>query len=48
MVPAELKNFTGIDSPCEVPKSPALRIDPVRLTAQQAAAETAPGEAGPA
>jgi bifunctional enzyme CysN/CysC len=33
----ELKNFTGIDSPYEVPESPELRLETVRLTPEQAA-----------
>jgi bifunctional enzyme CysN/CysC len=33
----ELKNFTGIDSPYEVPERPDLRIDTVTTTAEQAA-----------
>ena len=33
----ELKNFTGIDSPYEVPEAPEIRIDTTKLTAEQAA-----------
>ena len=33
----ELKNFTGIDSPYEAPESPEMRIDTMRVTAEQAA-----------
>ena len=33
----ELKNFTGIDSPYEVPAAPDLRIDTAALDAEQAA-----------
>jgi bifunctional enzyme CysN/CysC len=33
----ELKNFTGIDSPYEVPEAPELRIDTTRSSAEQAA-----------
>jgi bifunctional enzyme CysN/CysC len=33
----ELKNFTGIDSPYEVPETPEIRIDTARLDAEQAA-----------
>ncbi|MEP7280632.1 MAG: sulfate adenylyltransferase subunit CysN [Rubrivivax sp.] len=33
----ELANFTGIDSPYEVPESPELRIDTVRCSADEAA-----------
>jgi bifunctional enzyme CysN/CysC len=33
----ELKNFTGIDSPYEVPETPEIRIDTTRLDAEQAA-----------
>ena len=32
----ELKNFTGVDSPYEVPEDPEVRIDTTRLTAEQA------------
>jgi bifunctional enzyme CysN/CysC len=32
----ELKNFTGIDSPYEVPENPEVRVDTVHLTAEQA------------
>ena len=33
----ELKNFTGVDSPYEVPETPEVRIDTTRLTPEQAA-----------
>jgi bifunctional enzyme CysN/CysC len=33
----ELKNFTGIDSPYEVPESPEMRLDTILLTPEQAA-----------
>ena len=33
----ELRNFTGIDSPYEVPEGPELRLDTTRLTADEAA-----------
>ena len=33
----ELKNFTGVDSPYEVPETPEVKIDTTRLTAEQAA-----------
>jgi len=33
----QLKNFTGIDSPYEAPEDPELRIDTVKLSAEQAA-----------
>lgn len=33
----QLKNFTGIDSPYEVPDAPELRIDTTDLTPEQAA-----------
>ena len=33
----ELRNFTGIDSPYEVPEAPEIRIDTTRLTPEQAA-----------
>jgi bifunctional enzyme CysN/CysC len=33
----ELPNFTGIDSPYEVPQSPELRVDTSTMTAEQAA-----------
>jgi len=33
----ELKNFTGVDSPYEVPEHPELRLDTTRLTADQCA-----------
>jgi bifunctional enzyme CysN/CysC len=32
-----LKNFTGIDSPYETPEHPEIRIDTLKLTAEQAA-----------
>ncbi|MBT0669590.1 sulfate adenylyltransferase subunit CysN [Novosphingobium profundi] len=33
----ELKNFTGIDSPYEAPRSPEIRIDTTRLSPEEAA-----------
>ncbi len=33
----ELKNFTGIDSPYEVPKDPEIRLDTTQLTAEASA-----------
>jgi bifunctional enzyme CysN/CysC len=33
----ELKNFTGIDSPYEVPENPELIIDTSAMTAEEAA-----------
>jgi hypothetical protein len=33
----ELRNFTGIDSPCEPPKAPEPRIDTTEHTAERAA-----------
>ena len=33
----ELSNFTGIDSPYEVPESPEMRVDTTSLTPEQAA-----------
>ncbi len=33
----ELKNFTGIDSPYEMPVNPEIRIDTTRLSAEEAA-----------
>jgi bifunctional enzyme CysN/CysC len=33
----ELKNFTGVDSPYEVPERPDVRVDTTRLTPEQAA-----------
>jgi len=33
----ELKNFTGIDSPYEIPENPELRLDTTRLTPEEAA-----------
>ena len=33
----ELKNFTGVDSPYEVPETPEIQIDTTRLTAEHAA-----------
>ncbi|RVQ68687.1 sulfate adenylyltransferase subunit CysN [Croceicoccus ponticola] len=33
----DLKNFTGIDSPYEVPEAPELRIDTTKMTAEEAA-----------
>lgn len=35
----EIKNFTGLDSPYEVPENPEIRIDTVTLSAQDAADE---------
>src|SRR4030095_1627724 len=35
----ELKNFTGVDSPYEVPEKPELRLDTTRLTAEDSAQE---------
>jgi bifunctional enzyme CysN/CysC len=35
----ELKNFTGVDSPYEVPEQPELRLDTTRLTAEDSAQE---------
>ena len=35
----ELKNFTGVDSPYEVPAQPELRLDTTRLTAEDSAQE---------
>jgi len=35
----ELKNFTGVDSPYEVPEHPELRLDTTRLTADGCAEE---------
>jgi bifunctional enzyme CysN/CysC len=32
----ELKNFTGVDSPYEVPEAPDVRLDTTRLTPEQA------------
>ena len=37
----ELRNFTGIDSPYEVPKAPEIHIDTTRLTVDEAAKEIA-------
>jgi len=37
----ELKNFTGIDSPYELPEKPELIIDTTRVSAEEAAAEVA-------
>jgi bifunctional enzyme CysN/CysC len=34
----ELKNFTGIDSPYEVPVNPEIRVNTVEMTVQEAAA----------
>ena len=34
----ELKNFTGIDSPYEIPEAPEIRIDTTAVSAEQAAA----------
>jgi bifunctional enzyme CysN/CysC len=33
----ELKNFTGVDSPYEVPETPEIRIDTTHVTPEQAA-----------
>jgi bifunctional enzyme CysN/CysC len=33
----ELKNFTGIDSPYELPENPEIRIDTTRMSAEEAA-----------
>ncbi len=33
----DLKNFTGIDSPYEVPENPEIRIDTTKMTAEEAA-----------
>ena len=33
----QLKNFTGIDSPYEVPEEPELRIDTTKMSSEQAA-----------
>jgi adenylylsulfate kinase-like enzyme len=33
-----IKNFTGIDSPYEVPEQPDLRLDTTQLSLQQSAA----------
>ena len=33
----ELKNFTGVDSPYEVPEAPEVKIDTTRVTPEQAA-----------
>jgi bifunctional enzyme CysN/CysC len=33
----ELKNFTGVDSPYEMPEAPEVNIDTTRVTAEQAA-----------
>jgi bifunctional enzyme CysN/CysC len=33
----ELKNFTGIDSPYELPEAPEIRIDTTKLSAEEAA-----------
>jgi bifunctional enzyme CysN/CysC len=35
----ELKHFTGVDSPYEVPEHPELRLDTTRLTAEECAQE---------
>jgi bifunctional enzyme CysN/CysC len=35
----ELKNFTGVDSPYEVPEHPELRLDTTRLSADDCARE---------
>jgi bifunctional enzyme CysN/CysC len=33
----ELKNFTGVDSPYEVPENPEIRIDTTKMSAEEAA-----------
>ena len=33
----EIKNFTGIDSPYEVPEAPEMRVDTIELSAEEAA-----------
>jgi bifunctional enzyme CysN/CysC len=33
----ELKNFTGIDSPYEAPANPEIRIDTIKMSAEEAA-----------
>ena len=35
----EIKNFTGIDDPYEVPENPAVRVDTSNLTIYQAVEE---------
>jgi bifunctional enzyme CysN/CysC len=35
----ELKNFTGIDSPYEIPENPEIRLDTTTLTPEAAAAQ---------
>jgi bifunctional enzyme CysN/CysC len=35
----ELKNFTGVDSPYELPEQPEIRIDTTLMTAEEAADE---------
>ena len=35
----ELKNFTGIDSPYEVPPNPEITVNTVELSAEEAAEE---------
>jgi bifunctional enzyme CysN/CysC len=35
----ELKNFTGIDAPYEIPENPALRVNTAEISADQAADE---------
>jgi bifunctional enzyme CysN/CysC len=32
----QLKNFTGVDSPYEVPEAPEIKIDTTRLTPERA------------
>jgi bifunctional enzyme CysN/CysC len=34
----ELKNFTGVDSPYEVPEHPEVRVDTVNLSPEQSVA----------
>jgi bifunctional enzyme CysN/CysC len=33
----ELKNFTGVDSPYELPEAPEVKIDTTRMTPERAA-----------
>ena len=37
----ELKNFTGIDSPYEIPKAPEIHINTTKLSVDEAAEEIA-------
>ena len=37
----ELKNFTGIDSPYEIPKAPEIHINTIKLSVDEAAEEIA-------